>query len=60
LSVNNHVLSRYPNLPLIVNKYKTLQNTDGIRYFPMEVCVIQDNQRVTTHQQDPQATRVCF
>uniref|UniRef100_A0A915MBD8 PAZ domain-containing protein n=1 Tax=Meloidogyne javanica TaxID=6303 RepID=A0A915MBD8_MELJA len=52
-----HIDFKYPNLPLIVNKYKTLQNTDGIRYFPMEVCVIQDNQRVTTHQQDPQATR---
>nr|CAD2198056.1 unnamed protein product [Meloidogyne enterolobii] len=52
-----HINFKYPNLPLIVNKYKSLQNADAIRYFPMEVCVIQDNQRVTTHQQDPQATR---
>uniref|UniRef100_A0A915MEB3 PAZ domain-containing protein n=1 Tax=Meloidogyne javanica TaxID=6303 RepID=A0A915MEB3_MELJA len=52
-----HIDFKYPNLPLIVNKYKSVQNADAIRYFPMEVCVIQDNQRVTTHQLDPQATR---
>ncbi|KAF7638167.1 hypothetical protein Mgra_00002393 [Meloidogyne graminicola] len=51
---------KYPELPLLVQKYQTTTKNNGIRYFPMEVCEILDNQRVKTAQQDSAMIRVEF
>ena len=59
-STEQNVSFRYPELPLLIQKCSAASPSKGNRYYPMEVCIILDNQRVKTGQQDGQMVRVSF
>lgn len=42
-------LFRCPHFPLLETKGRN----GGYNFYPMEVCIVSDNQRVKTHQQTP-------